>query len=33
MSCFLNLSIITLDFQIEGEGGINAEDGKFRPKQ
>ena len=23
---------LTLEFQIEGEGGINGEAGKFRPK-
>ena len=23
---------LTLEFQIEGEGGINGETGKFRPK-
>ena len=26
------LKIFTLEFQIEGEGGINVEAGKFRPK-
>ena len=30
--CLLERKLSTLGFQIEGEGGINAEAGKFRPK-
>ena len=27
-----NYMLVTLEFQIEGEGGINGEAGKYRPK-
>ena len=31
-SDFMYLEVLTLEFQIEGEGGINEETGKFQSK-